>query len=117
MFNSGQFLPYFSGGDDLRIIPHCPVCDSPYQNLKTKILEEKDDGYLVYIKCQKCLNSVVSFITNSANGVNSISLITDLSTADIIKFKDSEGVTSDDVIEIHQLLKSDNNLIEKLSNS
>lgn len=117
MLNSNQFPPYLSGSDDLKIIPCCPICESPYHNLEMKILEEKEDGYLVYIKCQKCLNSILTFVTNNGSGINSVSLITDLSTADVIKFKEIDSISSDDVIEVHQILESEENFIEKLTNS
>lgn len=117
MINPDQFSPFLSGNDDLKIIPYCPICETSYQNLDLKILEERDSGYLVYIKCQKCLNSILTFITTNNNGVSSFSLITDLTASDVIKLKENDYVSSDDVIEIYKLLESEENFVKKLTNS
>lgn len=116
MFNSNSLPFNFLGEDEPRIIPYCPICESPSQNLEMRILEEKDNGSLVYIKCQKCLNSILTFVTAESHGINSVSLITDLSTSDIMKFKESEAVSSDDVIEVYELLQKED-FFEKLTNS
>jgi len=52
---------------------------------------------------------------SSSIGVSSIGLITDLSSDDVLKFQDAAPVTTDDVIELHQLLTREKALIDKLT--
>jgi hypothetical protein len=68
------------------------------------VLEERDDAHLVHIQCATCGSSIVALILSSSVGLTSVGLITDLTGDDVLHFKDVGRVTSDEVIELHNLL-------------
>ncbi|OGY52227.1 MAG: hypothetical protein A2951_01155 [Candidatus Buchananbacteria bacterium RIFCSPLOWO2_01_FULL_56_15] len=101
--------------ENLKIVSHCPVCGSSYSPLEARVLAEKSDAHLVHIRCRTCQTAVLAVIMSSSIGVSSIGLITDLSSDDVLKFQDAAPVTTDDVIELHQLLTREKALIDKLT--
>lgn len=96
--------------DNTKVFSTCPICGTKYYSADAKILEEKDNGHLVHIQCKKCKSSVVALILASGVGVSSVSLVTDLTSEDVLKFKDSEPIRYDDVIDLHQSLKNNTDL-------
>lgn len=92
--------------ENLKIISSCPVCGVKYNSAEVRLLEEKNDTHLVYIKCRKCQTSVVAVILANHFGVSSMGLVTDLNSEDVLKFKEREPVTVNDVIDVHTSLYS-----------
>lgn len=107
-----QFFNLFD--ENLKIVSYCPVCGGSYNPLEARILGEKNDSHLVYIRCRTCQAAVLAVIAVSSVGTSSVGLITDLSSDDVGKFQTAQPVTTDDVIEIHQLLHKEKALIDKL---
>lgn len=101
MFDQKQ--PDFSE-DDLKIVTHCPLCEAKYNPLKAKVLDEGEEVHLLHITCDKCGSAVVAVILNTAMGMSSVGLLTDLTPEDVLKFKDRQAVDADDVLSIHQEL-------------
>lgn len=97
----------YSRHQGLKTILYCPNCNSHYNPLDTRVLEEKDNTHLIHLECTECGSSVVALVMTGGLGVTSIGLITDLTPGDVLKFKNSELVSLDDVIEMHSILKND----------
>lgn len=93
-------------GDNTRLISACPICGTRYRLEETQVLEEKTAGHLIYIQCRKCASSVVTLIYVHSLGISSMSIVTDLNSSEIMKFKDQPPLSEDDVIDIHCLLKN-----------
>ena len=91
--------------DNFRVISACPVCSTKYHSAEITLLEEKDDRHLVYIRCKKCHTSVLALILANSLGISSMGLITDLTSDDAMKFRNQPGVSANDIIDIHQMLK------------
>ena len=91
--------------ENLKIISRCPVCNAKYNTTEIRVLDEKENSYLVYIQCRRCQSSVLAVILANQLGISSVGLVTDLIGEDVIKFKDQVGVTCDDAIYIHEQLK------------
>ena len=100
--------------DNTTLITHCPVCSLRYEPLEAKILDEGSNAHLVYIKCQNCHSSILAVIMASNFGLSSVGLITDLSGDDVLKFRDVEAISYDDVIEVHQFLNQEKVIVEYL---
>jgi len=100
--------------DNLRVISYCPLCNSHYNPSQAKVLEEKDGAHLIHVECKKCDSSIVAVIITGGIGVSSVGLITDLTSDDVIKFKNQDPVTDDDVIEAYEIVKN-NNFIKMLN--
>ncbi len=87
-----------------KLISYCPLCEKSYNPFKARILDEKDGAHLVHIQCSECGSSIVALIMMSSLGISSVGLITDLTGEDVIKFKDTNRLTANEVLEVHQIL-------------
>jgi len=90
--------------ESLRLISYCPICNTHYNPLTAQILEERDDAHLIHIECRKCGSSIVGLVLTGGLGVSSVSLVTDLTGAEVLRFRRSEGIDSDDVLAAHEAL-------------
>ncbi|MFH1173170.1 MAG: hypothetical protein V1692_01410 [bacterium] len=103
---------FFNEG--LKLISYCPVCNSRYEQVEAKIVEEKDESYLVHLKCRRCQSSVLALITASALGLTSVGLITDLESYEVVKFREEPAVSADDVLQAHLFLNNNQEAVKKL---
>lgn len=105
---NADFSPYLKGlpnhGGDMKVVKVCPVCQTSYYPWQAQVLEERPEAHLIYVECHKCGSGQVALIISSAMGVSTVGLVTDLTPADIVKFKSSEPVSVDDILEIHTLV-------------
>lgn len=97
--------------NSLRLIRQCPVCQTKYEVRKVQVVELTDSGVLVYFFCPICLSSLIAQITEVPFGMVGSAMLTDLEVDEVKKFKDGDGVTADDVLEVYQKLES-NRVIE-----
>ncbi len=94
----------------LSYILRCPVCGHRYNLEQTKIIDPKDDknavgeNLLVHTDCDRCKSSVVFSIAVDGPEIFSIGMVTDLTSSDTDKFKDSNPITSDEILATHQFL-------------
>jgi len=105
---NSDYLNYMRGapnnGSDMPVMKVCPVCQTSYYPWQAQVLEERHDAHLIFVECHKCGSGQVALIISGSVGVSTVGLVTDLTPTDVIKFKDSEHVDVDDVLEIHQHL-------------
>jgi hypothetical protein len=109
---SSQSSPFFDEG--VRMISYCPLCESSYKPQEARVLGEKEDSHLLHIRCGKCGNAVIALVMITSTGVSSVGLVTDLHFDEVDRFKRSETVTTDDVIEAHHLLQDEEGLFARL---
>jgi len=103
----GKFSDFFGENlENLKIISSCPVCSTKYHSTEIRLLEEKADTHLVYIKCRKCHTSVIAVILTNNFGISSMGLVTDLNGEDVLKFRKQPPISSNDVIDMHQQVES-----------
>ena len=98
--------PYLPN-EGLKLISYCPLCNMQYNPLSAKILDERDDAHLVHVECRRCGSLIVALVLTGGIGISSVGLVTDLTSDDVLKFKDVGSVQMDDVIELHSLLEED----------
>ncbi len=101
MANRQPFAPFFQQ-DSLKLISYCPLCETHYNPMEAKILEQRDDAHLIHVQCRRCRSSIIVLVTNHQGGVASVGMVTDLSAEDVMRFRGSERVTCDDVLNIHE---------------
>lgn len=94
----------FEGG--VKLISYCPLCESSYNPREAHVLGEKEDSYLLHITCGNCRNAVIALVLISSVGISSVGLVTDMTFAEYRKFREAAPVTMDDVIDIHNELKT-----------
>jgi hypothetical protein len=97
----------------LAYILKCPVCGQKYNADQTKIIDSGDDrqpingkSLLVHTDCDRCKSSVVFSIAIDGPEIFSIGMVTDLTSQDTSKFKNSNPITSDDVLATHEFLRT-----------
>lgn len=98
---------YHFSPEGLRLISKCPLCSEQYQPFQASIVDEKPEAQLVHIQCRACQSSIVALIVNGQLGLTSVSLITDLSSADVEAFKDASPITEEDVFNAYQEFTGD----------
>lgn len=91
--------------DGLKIVSRCPICQTDHNPLETALLDEANGSHLIYIKCRKCGSGVVATLTPTAMGISTVGLVTDLTSNEILQFRDSGRVSVDDVLTVVEHFK------------
>jgi hypothetical protein len=65
------------------------------------VIAEREDAYLLHVPCVKCKSAVVALIFANMFGVNSVGVLTDL-TSDEVLTTDSQAVSADDVLALYE---------------
>lgn len=95
----------------LAYILKCPICGYRYNLEQTQIIDSKEHkpaigaNLLVHTDCEHCRSSVVFSIAIDGPEIFSVGMVTDLTSSDTSKFKNSRALSTDDVIAMHQFLK------------
>ncbi|HTL39691.1 MAG TPA: hypothetical protein VL306_02675 [Methylomirabilota bacterium] len=96
----------------LAYILRCPVCGHKYNPEQTKIIDSPDTApqnsrsLLVHTDCDRCKSSVVFSIAIDGPEIFSVGMVTDLTSQDTKRFKNSNPITSDEVLATHQFLQN-----------
>lgn len=105
----------------LSYVLRCPVCSQKYNIDQTKIIDGGDDrsmngrSLLIHTDCERCKSSVVFSIAIDGPEIFSIGMVTDLTSQDTSKFKNTHPISSDDVLATHEFFKTfDGNFREAL---
>lgn len=93
--------------DNTSLITHCPVCSKRYDPLEARIVRDNGASHLVHITCRICRSSVLAIIVANTTGINSIGLVTDMTSDDVSRFGASQPLSSDDVLEAYQFLHTE----------
>ncbi len=88
-----------------QLVSYCPLCDVSFYPEAVVVISEDRKIQLLHATCNHCYSSVVILLLNNERGVTSVGLVTDLTGEDVARFKDSECVSCNDVIELHALVK------------
>lgn len=97
----------FPTGSPMRLNGRCPVCSSSYNFQNVRVLGEREQQILTYIQCSHCGSGVVSILTMNPFGLKASGIITDLSADEVVELEESDEVTDEDVLSIHELMESD----------
>lgn len=92
--------------DGLKLISYCPLCESRYNPMEARLLEQEEDSHLLHVQCKKCRSSILVLLMASQSGVSSVGMVTDLTPEDVLRLREGEPVSVDDVLEIHQALEA-----------
>lgn len=89
----------------------CPVCGHRFGMEQTKVIDSKDTAnsnanLLIHTDCERCKSSVVFGITVDGPEVFTVGVVTDLTSSDTSKFRNSKPLDSDDVLAAHQFLQN-----------
>ena len=96
----------------LAYILRCPVCGQKYSAEQAKIIDSGDEkgliarNLLVHTDCQRCKSSVVFSIAIDGPEIFSIGMVTDLTSHDTNRFRNSKPISSDEVLATHEFLQN-----------
>ena len=74
--------------------------------MEAKILEQRDDAQLVYIRCQKCSSSILALMLAHPLGVSTVGVLTDLSVDEVYHYRTATAVSEDDVLTTYKDLQN-----------
>ncbi len=93
--------------EGLRLVSFCPLCETHYHPGEARVLHQEGNSQLVHLTCPRCANSMIALLVAGQNGVSSVGLVTDLSFGDVIRFRGTGAVETDDVLEVHAALEDE----------
>lgn len=91
--------------DIIKLLSYCPLCELSSRPLQAKLLEVKDEAYLIHLQCSRCQSAIIATIMPQNYGLTSIGLITDLNSDEVVHFIDANRISADDVLNFHQLFE------------
>ena len=106
--NNNSNNPLLSGrwaDEGIKIISQCPVCRTSYNPLESAVIDEADSYHLLYIKCRRCHASVLALVMTNVFGLSSLGLVTDLDKHEVLRLKEAESISADEVLDFHEALK------------
>lgn len=89
---------------NLRLLKHCPVCQREYQSSLVQILSENESGLLTYMTCAFCGAHLLTKLSARPQGVVGNAILTDLLADEVMPFTAFDEISSDDVLQVHELL-------------
>lgn len=101
-----EFHGKYSLPQGMKILNHCPFCGASAEEMDIKLLKKMMDREIIHVHCAACRGSIIALLMTSGPGVASIGLVTDLSFDDMVKFINNREISLDDVLGMHELLKS-----------
>lgn len=82
----------------------CSVCGQRYETGNVHVLGHQDDLWFLSVACSSChTQGLVAAVIREGKPAQ---LVTDLTQEELAKFRDSEAVGIDDVLDIHNFLKN-----------
>jgi len=98
----------------------CPICGSHYTSDSTKVIESKTEkrgdeaSLVIHSDCEKCRSSIAFNVAALGSEMFTVGAISDLTATDAIKFRKSNPVSTDDVLEMHRFLENFDGDFEKV---
>ena len=88
-----------------RVIPQkCPVCGAQRDNLSYVPLGYDEERTIVHISCTKCAGAAMIFVSQNDTGMMTVGVLTDTTPLEAKQFFDSNIVSDNDVIAVHDYL-------------
>lgn len=110
-----QFNQTSGVGGGVRLVSYCPQCHSHYNPMAARVLVERDGAHLIHTECTTCGSFILALVTHGIFGMSAVGLPTDMTSEDVMKFKESEEVREDDVLDFYEWIEYDGALRELTS--
>lgn len=91
---------------DLKFFANCPLCNKRYNPQEIKIIDKKEGLVVLYFVCLHCKSAIVSSISAGVLGIMAVSMITDLTAAEVDMMKSEYKISTDDILEIYNSFKN-----------
>jgi hypothetical protein len=101
--------------DANHIVSRCPLCNAVYRMEDAQVIETSDDSSMVYVECGRCKSSIVAVVAMSGMGMVSLGMVTDMTREDVERFHTSPSMSSNELLEMIQLLqRKDRTVVREL---
>ena len=110
---SKAFYPLF--GENLKLVSVCPLCNAAKEAIKTQVVDENEDAQLLHMQCGECGSAVVAVVVHASNGLNSVGMLTDLTFADVTKFRSAAPIEIDDTLAFYEALQDQEKFLEHVA--
>jgi transcription elongation factor Elf1 len=92
---------------------NCPKCGTSLSTARIDTVFEAQSSFVAHAVCSSCSTS--SMVTVTPNGSGTVPIYSDLSGTEFKKFLTKPGISYEDVLDLHLLLKKENiwNLLHK----
>lgn len=97
---------------NLEYLTTCPLCNKKYGPVKALVLEEKENKTVLHLTCANCQAATLVFVSFGQAGLASVGMATDIVRDEAKKFFGGEEISSDKVLEIHELLEKTTTISE-----
>jgi len=85
----------------------CPICRKKLKISNSNIVDRDNNANLYYVECKNCDSSVMLAVFPMKDGiVTTMGILTDISHEDLNLIKNSEPVTTDNVLALYDYIKS-----------
>lgn len=102
----------------MHFVSRCPFCSAEYDLDGAKVVGEEDESTVVYVTCSECESSIVAVVAMSGLGIVSLGLVTDMTADDTKRFFGSKQITSNELLTMYEVLKSNSkNTVKDLTKS
>jgi len=92
---------------------YCPFCRLSFLPENAAVLGENQASWLIHVTCNSCSSSIIQLLMLGEVGISSVGLVTDLLQGELEKFRYSQPVTIDDLIDLHLQFKQTNIFLTK----
>ncbi len=94
-------------GEQNRVIPQkCPVCGAQRDSLSYVPLGYDEERTIVHISCTKCAGAAMIFVSQNEGGMMTVGVLTDTNPAEAKIFFESDVVSDNDVIAVHDYMRT-----------
>lgn len=90
--------------ESIALLRQCPVCNDAYKEDMLRVIEQTAGSSLMHITCPSCAHGLVALIGNTAMGMGLVALVTDLTQSDVIRFKNNEPLSDDELLERYDII-------------
>jgi hypothetical protein len=92
----------------------CDKCGKPYDLSDVEILQSNDYSTIIHFSCKNCKARHLATFVRPLGISSRMPVNTDLSIDEIKKFAGKKSVSSNDVIDLHEILKDNNFSIREI---
>lgn len=100
--------------ENIQPLIHCPVCNKKYKPVRMVVVDEDDKRTTLHMTCEGCGASSMVFVSLGQFGAISLGVLTDLEHSEAKRVYQSDAISTDQVIEVHQFLKQYTGGVEAL---
>ncbi len=97
-----------------KIARFCDKCSKPYETDDVEILQQNDYSTIVHFSCSRCKSRHLATFINPLGITSRTPVNSDLSVEELAEFAQRPSISSNELLDIHELLKKEDLTTEDL---